>query len=128
MRFFFLNAGNGQLVNSGSGSKDPSNGGVFGPYNLGAKVVGLVYCGFFDNAGSYNASFLVKVSPNLPTVFQTGSPNSVLDAIPQATPGSWFRIGNPSQTWFFETQDTGSGGGTYCWALIEDECFEGSHL
>lgn len=116
MKIFALSEANAQIF--GGGNPDPSSGGIFGPFNLGASVIGIMFLGIFDpETGAQPTVNGVRVTPFTPQIVVQ---NSFADGIFLAEAGSWFRTCTPSETWFFQTTNTGGTGLLFVFMLIEE--------
>jgi hypothetical protein len=116
MKIFTLSEANAQTF--GGGSADPSAGGIFGPYNLGASVIGVMFLGIFNpETGAQPTVNGVRVTPFTPQIVIQ---NSFADGIFLAEAGSWFRTCTKSETWFFQTTNTGGTGLIFAFMLIEE--------
>ena len=128
MRFWTLGAGN--ALPYGSSGGDPSNGGIYGPYDLGSKVIGLYYAGETGGGTTVpDPNDKVNVNPSVPQLINNAvSPTYFADGVSlggtKITDKRWVRFNDASQTWYFTTPDTGAGGNIFVFGLIEDECFE----
>ncbi len=132
MRFFLLNVGNAQPILSSN--PDPSVGaGLYGPYNLGTKVVGVWWAGYgggtVGNIPAVGGEPIVGVSNWMPTQILTVAVgvfavDQIYLGIDGVSAKRWVRFATPSQTWYFSTGLGTGPGQDLVFGLIEDECFE----